>query len=439
MAATLNGHRITDSRTFIPAWGCWHSSVDIDGEVPLAPGSAVTLVIADLTLVGTVLSGGVALGRSFYRVVAGAGGWGKSIPPWSYSDDAGVKLATAIGDAAREAGETLETVPGTRRTGPNWAREAGPASQILNTLVPAAWYVDEAGVTRLGARAPGALPAKVTRVSPVDFARGRVELASDSIATILPGVVVDGLTAVDVVHETSADGGLRTTVYGGPTGSAAEQVRRVVAALDPNRDFRSPSEYRVDIASGNRLHLQPLRSSMPYLKNVPVRPGVAGCDAEVALGSFVVVSFIDADPSKPFVSGFADVDADRFQPSSITLSAGGMAGTEHLMTVEACVVLLHNLLASMALITPGPWTGVGQLTTMVLSLQAAIAAQGIPAPPTLIAQIAAAPGIASSMTSGLVGNTSALYTATIAAALSGKIADDSGLFPSIGVPAVKAG
>jgi hypothetical protein len=108
-AATFNGHRVTAARVFLPAWGCWHAEIDVDGEFTIT--GACTLVIADLTLKGTVISGGPAKGRSFYRIVGGAGGWGKSLKPTSYSDDAGVKIAKIIGEAASAVGETV----GTRR------------------------------------------------------------------------------------------------------------------------------------------------------------------------------------------------------------------------------------------------------------------------------------------------------------------------------------
>jgi len=435
--STLNGHRVTSARITIPSWGCWHGTVSLDGEHAIANGARVTLVIADATFEGAVLSGGVALGRSFYRIVAGAGGWGRIIPPWSWSDDAGVKYSTAIGDAARLVGETVAPIANTVRTGPAWMRDEGPASQTLNTLAPSGWYVDEAGITHVGARAAGALPAKVTRVKPVDFASGRVELASDAIAAILPGVVVDGLTATDVQHDLDIESGLRTTVFGR---SGADAVRRLVAAMDPNRDFRGPSEYRVDVASGNRLHLQPLRSWLPYLKNVPVRPGVAGCDAEVALGSFVVVEWLDADPSRPFVSSFADVDADRFQPTTLRLLSGGSSGGEHVMTTEATALLIYNtLVALMAAAGGGPLIAAVLQPLLGAAVSSALAAQAVPAPPGLAAQIAASAALQAGFATGVVPSAAMFAAWTTAIEAAAKTANASGAFPCLGAASVETG
>ncbi len=435
--STLNGHRVTTCRVTIPSWGCWHAMVALDGEHAIAAGESVTLVMADLSLVGTVLSGGAGLGRSFYRIVAGAGGWGRVVPAWSYSDDAGVKFATAIGDAAREAGEILATIPPARRTGATWTREEGPASLTLNTLAPGGWYVDEAGTTHIGAREAGTLPPNVTRVKPVDLARGKAELASEAIAAILPGVVVDGLTAVDVQHEVSPEVSLRTTVWGR---SGAESVRRLVAALDPNRDFRGPSEYRVDVASGNRLHLQPLRSHMPYLKNVPVRPGVAGCDAEIALGALVVVSFLNADPSQPFVESFEDVDGSGFQPTTLSLLAGGMAATEHFVTTEAMILYFYNtLVALMTAAGGGPLLAAVLQPLIVPALLAAATAQSAPAPPGTAAQTILNTTLASAMASGTTPSNAIGALSAALALLSTKTANESGFFPSVGCKAVKGG
>jgi hypothetical protein len=435
--STLNGLRVTSARVNIPAWGCWFADVSLDGEHSVT--GAATLKIADATYVGTIISGGASKGRSDYRIVAGAGGWGGELPRKAYANDAGVKLSTVITDAATSAGETLVTTS-TDRVGPAFVREAGPASGVLNHLAPEAWYVDEAGTTRLGARTAGTLPTGVTH-GQVDLARGKVTLASESIAAILPGIVVDGLTVVDVQHDLTPEGGLRSTVWGAQGGSSrrATAWRALAEQMDPGRNYRGLTEYRVATLEGERLNLQAVRASsgMPDLRRVPTRPGVAGCRADAALGSRVLVGFIEADPARPFVAAFEDAEGDGFQPTSLSLLAGGMAGGEHVATIEGVVVLLHNMIVGMAaMATPSLWLVSGAITGI---LNAAIAASNAPpAPPTAAAQLIASATQTSAMLTG-PGTTSAPYAAAIAAALSGKIANDSGLFPSVGCKAVEAG
>ncbi len=317
MIATLSGRRITHARVYLPAWGAWYADVSIDGEHTLT--GAATLVLNDLTMQGTVLSGGASFGRSDYRIVGGAGGWGKAIPKRSYANDAGVKLGAVVGDAAREAGETFDATTSTVRLGPAWTRPADLACRVLEQLATGAWYVGEDGVTRLGRRAATTYAGKAARVSPIDQARRRLVLAAELLAPLVPGVVVDGLEAIDVMHSVDAEAGLRTTIYGRGIATASKLLdayRKMLDQLDPDRVFRGTFEYRVVSLSGNRANLQPVLVStgMPDLQRVPVRPGLSGAKSQLALGSRVLVTWVNADPARPEVVAFEDADGEGFRP-----------------------------------------------------------------------------------------------------------------------------
>jgi len=324
VSASANGHRVIGARVQIPANGVWWAEVTLDAEVEL--GGRVALAVADMSLSGTVMSGGIGpAGRARYRVAGGAGRWGKAIPAKSYANDAGAKAATVLTDAAGACGETLEgaTLP-TLRVGPGWTRELAPAARVLELLAPAAWHVGLDGVTRIGRRPVTALSAPST-VTSVDRARGVVHLSPESIAALVPGVVVDGIEAVDVLHEVTP-AGIRSTLWGkGIGGTSRELVAlgRLLEQLDPDRRFRGTYEYRVVTQDGERLNLQPVRVSigMPELQRVPVRPGVSGARADVALGSRVLVTFIDADPARYAVVGFEDAEGDGFIPLKLEVDA----------------------------------------------------------------------------------------------------------------------
>ena len=326
--ATLAGHTTVRATLHLPAWGVPWADVELSTDVILS--GSVSLVIADLTVACTVVSGGPSGGRSMYRVAGGAAGWGTEIPALSYATDSGVKVSTVVEDAARLAGETLDetTVP-TTRVGPHFVRAAGPASRVLEQLAAEAWYVGEDGVTRLGRRAAVALSVPVVR-GPYDLARATVTLAAESIATILPGVVVDGIEAVDVRHDVSLDRGLRSTIWGtGTTGTSRQlsAMRRLVESMLPDYRYRGLTEYRVVTQEGERLNLQPVRVSigMPSLRRVKIRPGLPGCRADIALGSLVLVAFVNADPARPVVVSFEEAEAPGFLPSILELAGGGSA------------------------------------------------------------------------------------------------------------------
>jgi hypothetical protein len=446
--AKLNDLLVTSASVSIPAWGAWFAEVSVDGEKTLS--GSVTLTIADLTLNGTVLSGGPAKGRSHFRIVGGAGGWGRTIPAKAYANDAQVKVSTVLGDAAAAVQETLGTVS-SDRVGPAFVRPSGPAGWVLEQVAPRGWYVDEAGVTQIGARVAGKLPAGVTH-GPVDLARGSVTLASESISAILPGLVVDGLTAVDVLHEISAEGGLRSTVYGARSAGSSripDAIWAIVDQYDPDRRFRGVTEYRVVTVDGNRLNLQPVRVStgMPDLRRVPIRPGVAGCDGTAALGSRVLVGFADSDPGRPFVAGFEDPDGDGFQPSALKLRGdtvellgGTGVGGEHVMTTEATALLIYNVLVAWCAAAGGGPLLAAVLQPLIMpAIITAITAQAAPAPPGEEAQTILAATLAATMAAGTTPSMTSQPFNAVIAALATKTPNESGYFPSVGSAAVEAG
>lgn len=443
--ATLNDLRVTHGRVNVPPWGRWYAEIGVDGEHELAKASSVDLKLADLTLVGSVLNGGPSNGRSWFRIVAGAGKWGRTLKKKSYVTDAGVKLATVLGDAATEVGETIGDIDPKLRVGPGWTRPQGPGVTLLNTLAPQGWYIDDAGTTQLGARAPGTLPAGVTH-GPVDRARGTVTLASERIAAIMPGLVVDGLTVADVQHEISAKGGLRSTVWGSLDGGGSrdlDPLRRLLEQLDPFRKFRGVTEYRVGSIEGKRLNLQPIQASlgMPDLRRVPIRPGVAGCSVKVLEGSRVLVGFVNSDPGRYYVASFEDIMSPGFQPATLDFLAGGQAGGEHVATLEAVCVLIFNVLACFFNLTgPGPLTVSPAVQAMIgPAILAALAAQGAPAPPLLAAQIVQAAAEAATFATGTTPITSSAPFSAAILALGMKTPNVSGLFPSLGAAAVRSG
>lgn len=318
--ATLNGVACSRVHVQIPAWGAWWIDVDLVGAHTMS--GAVTCVIGGVTMRGAVVSGGAANGRSGYRIVGGRGGWGRKVPKRGYADDAGVKLATVLRDAAEAAGETLGHLP-TTRLGGQFTRLEREASFVLHEVAPRAWYVDFEGVTQLGRRPNTTYTgtAARTRVAPTE---GVVELAIDNAAGFVPGVIVDGVGPASDVEISLEGNRLTARIY-----ARALLPRRVAALsklldlLDPRRAFRAPVEYRVVGQDGDRFRLQPVRTALGYpdLARVPVRPGMAGHRADVQLGELVLVSFIEGDPSRPAITSHDAPDAPGWNPSLIEFGA----------------------------------------------------------------------------------------------------------------------
>lgn len=318
--AALSGITANRGTVTVPAWGTWYADVTLEEPKEFAKGTAVSLVVADKTMSGVVVSGGVFNGRAAYRVVGGKGGWGATIPRKGYSNDLGLKISQVLSDAAATAGETIQDLPATK-LGPHYVRAEGPAYQVLQHLAPKNWYVDFAGVTHFGQRSNVTYSGEGVRdrVSP---SVGVVELAVESLAQLEPGVVVDGYEPATDVEIVWTDTRLTARVYYAPKASRRlEALRAIILGLFPSLRYSGVWEYRVVTQSGERLNLQPVRvsSGMPDLSNVPVRPGVAGVKAGVTLGEQVLVCFADNDPSRPQVFAHDAADAPGWMPLTLQL------------------------------------------------------------------------------------------------------------------------
>src|SRR5262249_42651652 len=103
---TLNGERVNRGRLRVPFVGRWW--VDLSLNTGTVPSGAATVTIGSLTLVGTIAPAfaGAFVDRAHVRVIAGAGGWSKSVPARDYHNDAGVRRAEVIAAIARDVGET---------------------------------------------------------------------------------------------------------------------------------------------------------------------------------------------------------------------------------------------------------------------------------------------------------------------------------------------
>lgn len=356
LSTSDDGAVVRRARVQIPSWGLWWADVDVQSELALERGDAVTLTIDDVALVGTVVDGGAAFGRAAYRIVAGTGGWSTLVSAAAYRDDVGVAVASVVRDVASLVGETVGTLP-TTRLATHYARSAGHASRVLHDVAPRAWYVDFDGVTQLGVRATTVYDGRATRVA-VTPGAAYVDLATDDLAALVPGVIVDGAEPATDVEIRLDERRTVARVYAGPRSSRdLDALRRMFDAIDPLRAYRAAYEFRVvSLGGGRTLNLQPVRSSsgLPDLERVPVRlsPGVRANDL---LGSLVTVLFLDGDPSRPRAFTGDDADAPGWAPDAIGIDVGA-SGT---IDIGAS--------ASLTTLGPSPQLGVARVGDAVIA------------------------------------------------------------------------
>jgi hypothetical protein len=420
---TANGGVVALASITIPYYGTW--TADLVLPVGASISSPVTIVVGDMTLVGTAVRQAEFNGDLSVRVVGGAGGWRRELPARGYSHIIGVRLSTLLADAASESGETI-VVDSDRSVGTLWARERAKGESLLRFLLDGHWWVDSAGVTQTKARTSSTITSPFTVINR-DGSKGSYEIATENLSAWQPGrtfqakTMAASKTISSVTIDAGNDGKLRLRVLDtdGTNERLRTDIRSIMRAEVPTMSYAGTWEYTIapsPLALGlvSTVDCTPTDSRMPSLTNVPlVGMGVV---AAPVTGTRCRIQFVNEDPSRPECVSLAST-------------------SEHVMTLEATLLLLYNFFYAMSLVAPAP-AGMGILIQPLITpaLLAACAASSIPAPPGLIAQIATAAAASAGMVAGTAPSNTIGPLAAAVSALSTKMQDVSGLFPGVGIP-----
>ena len=333
--ASLNGTRVVSATVTMPYYGVWEAEVELSAAVAVT--GVATLVMGNLTLVGSAYRQDSYGGQQTVRMQGGAGGWAKQITPKAYSLPGGVLLSMVLGDVAKEVGETVN-VATDGPVGSAYVREGGCAAQrVLEQLAGVQWWVDKAGVTQIGPRPTTPVPSALQLLS-YEPESGKVAVATESPADWLPGAsftapqLSQTLVASLVTHKVTGGGGATVEMLAMPTAGALSGVDRIIASLKaiirgelPRLTFLGVYEYAVQrvAANGSTLDASPTNTTLglPGLQGVTLRNGVAGTVCRPAAGSLVAIGFLNGDPTRPFVHG----GFDGSNAQSITLQGGSVA------------------------------------------------------------------------------------------------------------------
>jgi hypothetical protein len=335
-SADLNGVRVLRVR-LVTCWrGPWFADCDLDPDsAPVTaadvPSGAVTLTISPPDGTPIVLKGTIAptmSGRFVssvpVRVLAGGGGWSKTVPRQQFHSDGGVSSLSVERATSAACGETVvDTAP--LSLGTDWTRIAGRASRIFGNRD---WYVDPSGVTQVSSR-PSATPDASVELLTWEPTHQHGIISADAL--VLPGTQIadarfDGPITVRDVSQTFGPEGSRAEVWCGATrggqllGTLSNMVREL-GALETLKEYR----YRIVTQAGDgRLTLQAVPnadgtdSGAPDLSPASVWPGMSGLSALYKLSSDVLVTLVNGDPGFPIVTGF-----DGSLPQEVTLDATG--------------------------------------------------------------------------------------------------------------------
>lgn len=424
----VNGNRVVSGSITIPMFGTWVADLllaNVDGTA--APGTAAAITLGSLTLQGTISRSAGFTGSRSMRVIGGAAGWRNSISGKGYNLPFGITLSMVLKDAASAAGEQI-SVPFTsdRSLGANFCRRAGRAKKLLDVLTDGQWWVDTNGVTQITARPSTSIASPFT-VLDYSGGKGRFKIATEFFQDWMPGrtftspVITDPQTISSVTFE-AKDGKIDTIVLNTP--SAEDRLRQdILGLIDEELEtlkYAAVWEYKVapnPIALGltSALDLTAVDPSMPNISGVPLASEL-GVVSPPSAGTTARVRFVNCDPSRPEVFALG-------------------ATTEHVMTAEATALLIYNVLVVlMSTAGGGPLLAAVLQPLIMPAITAALAAQAVPAPPGLVAQTATATALAASMAAGTTPSSTSLPFNSAIAALSSKILDVSGDFPSLGIP-----
>lgn len=342
-----------------------------DCDFPTGDGPAsgpVTLELGTRVLKGVIDPSGSGLfaEKRRARVIAGAGGWQKSVAAKGYHNDTGVRARPVAEDAAREVGETIGTfAPALERVGADYARQAGPASRALEgVLGGVAWWVDDAGVTHAGPRPSAPVTAEYT-IESYNPGLRVVTLSVDDpnairVGSVLSGKPLDGSLTVREVEVVVTPERFRVVAWCGGgervAGHLPAVLRAIVGRATDGRLFGT-YRYRVVKMAGSRVELQAVRkgAGLPDLIPVAQWPGVPGVAAKLAPSAQVLVTFLEGDPTMPMITGYGGPGADGFVAPELVL--GGEEGAPVARQGDAVEVLLPPAVFS-GTISGAPASGV---------------------------------------------------------------------------------
>ena len=103
-----------------------------------------------------------------------------------------------------------------------------------------------------------------------------------------------------------------------------ESITRLIERITGTYEYDAPVRYRVVSQASDKLKLQAVRKGpWPDATNVQMTPGAAGYNAQLTVGSIVLITFVEGDPSLPTVTHFAGPGSDGFVPVSIEIGGTG--------------------------------------------------------------------------------------------------------------------
>lgn len=303
----INGARVVTGSVTIPRRGMFTADVSMADAANLT--GPVVLTMGKLRLKGAAFRQAAFGGARSARLVGGTAGWRKTIKYRSYSHEAGVRLSSVIGDAARDAGERV-VIASDKVVGTFYVRERAKAERVLHALTDGEWFVDADGVTQVGVTRSSAPITSAFTVVTWLGGRGRFEIATDHLEDWTPGrtftaPTVTGPQTINTVQISADNDGKVRVIVLTETSSAEnrilDEVRAIIRAELPSLTYCAFWEYKIVGVSGTKVDVVPLNPGgiMPPISAVPPMPGLLGETVTPTVGKTCIVAFLNGSPTQP--------------------------------------------------------------------------------------------------------------------------------------------
>lgn len=307
---TANGHSVAHCTLDLPEVGRWTAEMLVVASTrtsPIQDNQAVELEFENgETYRGTCVRSGSAEGYWRIEVVAGKDGVSKPIPSKFYED---IPRATVLRDLLKVAGEEPGEIdaPGNF---PRWTRFAGNAYEaikaIMQRLPGRSWRVQPDGKVWVGQSTWEAAPEPLTLLE--HYAdEGRSVCSLDS--RVMPGMTVTmsrgreqfKVRTGQVTHVVIEDE-IHTEVRVATTSEADSPLALVALQALRHTDFHGIYIGQVLVDHGDHtVDVEMNDPRLPQMVKVPLYVRLPGVQIKIKPGSPILVSFEEADPSRPFV------------------------------------------------------------------------------------------------------------------------------------------
>lgn len=353
-----NGQAVLDLALCLPLVGAWHADLRVDAPDTITGPVTISIDQGSLTLNGSASRGSAYVGTSYVRVVAGAGGLGKTARARHYNQ---TSVRIVLADLLSDAGETLSMTASSAILAHRldaWTTAALPVGELIGRLLgvaapPASWRMLPNGQLWIGTETwpDSGIALDAYQITDENPAAGEAILAPDA-PLLLPGTALAGRRVGYIQHHVN-EGGVRSQVWFESQDRVKVALAAAVKAVLPPIDYFASYWARVIAQRDGTIDVQienpTISARLPSMSGVPLTMPAAGAAVQMAAAGRVLIGWSGGDPSKPFAfAPSADtVMLELVLPVITGLFLGDRAGAEPIIKGASFASALATFLTAL--------------------------------------------------------------------------------------------